>query len=141
MHPESKIVDIVRERQKAMRREYDRRGIAMKVVAMDSGLNYETLLTYFPADRDKVPVQIPGSAIYALTGNVPPDILSLLLPAGHVVVRVPESVDHDEISALVQDYLKTKEDAHRPESECGRDLGPAEDQTLRGKVAHLRAVA
>ena len=55
MPHESRIVDIIRERQKAMRREMDRRGIAMKAVSMDSGIGYDALLTYFPADALKVP--------------------------------------------------------------------------------------
>jgi hypothetical protein len=87
MHDESEIVGVIRQRQAAMRREMDRRQIAMKVVSQDSGISYSTLLTYFPADPLKQPVQIPGSAIFALTGHLPADILSLLLPTGHVIVK------------------------------------------------------
>lgn len=141
MHDESKIVGIIRARQCAMRREIDRRGIAMKAVAMDSGIKYETLLTYFPADENKTPVQIPGSAIYALTGHLPADILSLLLPAGHVIVQAPEEVDHDKIAECLHDYLQAKERAHHPESEAGREIGPGEDNVLRGKWAAAKAAA
>jgi hypothetical protein len=138
MRPEPTIVDIILERQKAMRREMDRRGILLKVAAHDSGLNYDTLLTYFPANRDAKPAQIPASAIYALTGHVPDDIVSLLLPAGHLIVRAPEEVDHDEIAGAVHDYLLTKEKAHHPESPAGRDIAPCEDATLRTKLAVVR---
>ena len=42
---------IVRERQLVIRRELDRRGIAMKIVAMDSAIPYSSLLSYFPVER------------------------------------------------------------------------------------------
>lgn len=135
MTPESEIVDIIRDRQAAMRREMDRRRIAMKIVAQDSGLSYSTLLTYFPADANKTPVQIPGSVIFALTGHAPADILSLLLPSDFIIVQVPEGVDHDQIAEAVSDYLHEKNAAHHPLSEAGREIGPREDETLRGKLA------
>ena len=135
MSDSSTIVDVIRDRQKAMRRQMDERHISLKVVAYDSGVEHKTLLTYFPADPLKVPAQIPGSVIFALTGHIPADILSLLLPAGHLVVRVPEAVDHDEIAEALQDYLCEKERAHREDSPAGRDIAPCEDDTLRSKFA------
>jgi hypothetical protein len=139
MNDESRIVGIIRERQKAMRREMDRRGIAMKAVSQDSGVDYGTLLTYFPASRDKVPAQIPGSVIFALTGHIPADILSLLLPNGFLVVQVAEGVDYDEFSAACREFVDRKEKAHHPESEAGRDLGPGEKEELSAVVVRLRA--
>jgi hypothetical protein len=139
MHDESKIVDIIRDRQRLMRKAIDKSGILMKVVADDSGLSYSTLLTYFPADKDKTPVQIPGSVIFALTGHLPANIMSLLLPAGHVIVRAPEEIDHDALSELMQDWVRTKEQAHHPDSEDGREIGPKEDNVLRGKFAAVKA--
>lgn len=137
MHDESTIVNVIRARQSAMRREMDRRQIAMKVVSQDSGIPYATLLTYFPADQGKVPAQIPGSAIFALTGHLPSDILSLLLPTGHVIVQAPEEINHDEIADAMSDYLTAKQHAHRPESEAGTDIGPNEDNVLRGKFGRV----
>lgn len=139
LHDESRNVDIIRDRQLAMRREMDRRGIAMKVISQDSGIGYSTLLTYFPADQNAKPAQIPGSAIYALTGHIPGDILSLLLPVGHVIVQVPEEINHAEIAGAMSDYLAAKHDAHHPESEAGPAIGPNEDNVLRGKFARVRA--
>jgi hypothetical protein len=133
MHDESKIVGIILDRQRAMRREMDRRGIAMKVVSQDSGISYSTLLTYFPADSLKKPVQIPGSAIFALTGHLPPDILSLLLPTGHVIVRAPEEINHDQIADAMVSYLAEKQRAHHPQSECGPAIGPNEGAALDTK--------
>lgn len=133
--------EIVKQRQRAMRREMDRRGIALKAVSFDSGLPYSSLVSYFPQDGGAEPALMSAAALYALAGAIPSDILSLLLPAGFVIVRAPEEVDHDEVSELVSDYLRTKEQAHRPDSPAGRDLSPCEDAKLRGKIAPLRAVA
>lgn len=138
MHDESKIVGIIRDRQAAMRREMDRRQIAMKVISQDSGIVYETLLTYFPADPSKRPVQIPGSAIFALAGHIPTDILSLLLPDGYQVVRAPEEINHDEIADVMADYLATKQHAHHPLSPAGREISGCEDNVLDGKFTQVR---
>jgi hypothetical protein len=136
MRDSSSIVRILKDRQCAMRREMDRRGIAMKAVSFDSGIPYSTLLSYFPeAEAKAVPALMPVSAQYALCGAIPEDILSQLLPDGRRIVRVPEMLDHDEISEAVQDYLQTKERAHHPESEEGREIGPNEDAHLSGKFA------
>lgn len=134
---------IIRERQTAIRRELDRRGTAMKVVAFDSGIPYDTLLTYFPQEGSREPAQIPGGAIYALAdGNaIPLDLLSLLLPAGFHIVRAPEAVDHDDIETACRDFLAAKGASHHPDSEAGREIGPGEQALLDGKVAHLRAAA
>ena len=124
-----------------MRREMDRRFILIKVVAQDSGIPYDTLLTYFPADATKTPVQIPGSAIFALCGAIPDDILSLLLPDGRLIVQVAEGVDHNQVATAMVDYLADKQQAHHPDSECGPAIGPTEDNVLRAKFARVRAVA
>lgn len=139
MHDESTIVGIIRDRQSAMRRQMDKRHIAMKVVADDSDLCYETLLTYFPADQHKRPVQIPGSAIFALTGHLPADILSLLLPDGFQVVRAPEEINHDELADVMAEYLSTKQHAHHPESPDGREISEGEDNVLCGKFARVKS--
>ncbi len=141
IHDERSIVRIIRERQAAMRREIDRRGIALKAISQDSGIEYRTLLTYFPADGDREPAQIPGSAIFALAGAIPNDILSLLLPAGHLVVRVPEEIDHDELSDLAADYVKSKQDAHKVDSPAGRDIADCEREELDSKVVQFARAA
>ncbi|QDC37074.1 hypothetical protein [Sphingobium fuliginis] len=136
------VDDIVRDRQRAMRREIDRRGIALKAVAYDSSIPMTTLLTYFPGgERD--PAVLPATALFKLlAGNaLPHDILSLLLPDGEQIVRLPEDIDHDEVEAVARDFLATKGAAHHPDSEAGREIGPKEADTLNEKVAHLRAVA
>lgn len=139
MHDESTIVAIIRARQAAIRRELDRRQIAMKAVALDSGINYTTLLTYFPADAFKTPAQIPGSAIYALAGHIPADLMSLLLPDGFQVVRAPEDINHDEIAEVMSDYLAKKQHAHHPESPEGREISACEDNVLRGSFTQVKS--
>ncbi len=133
---------IVRERQLAIRREMDRRGLSLKAIAMDSGLPYSSVVSYFPGERDREPATMPCSALFKLCGVLPADLISLLLPVGFAIVRVPEAIDHDELAADFDTYLRAKMDAHHPASEAGRDIGPTEGSTLTtlaviagGKVA------
>lgn len=136
-------VAIIRARQTAIRKEMDRRGIALKAVAFDSGIEYPTLLTYFPAPGSRDPAQIPAGAIFALCDGeaLPADILSLLVPNGWQIVRAPEQIDHDELCNHLVDYLATKQAAHHPDSECGPAIGPLEKSQLDSKVTHIRAIA
>lgn len=135
-------VRIVRDRQLAIRREMDRRGIALKQVEFDSGLPYATLLSYFPLEGSRDPAVIPASAVYALAEGraLPVDMLSLLLPPGLALVEVPEEVDLDRLAECFGDFLSHKHQFHRPESECGPAIGPNEDETLRNKVVALPLV-
>lgn len=136
MHPSN---EIVRQRQLAIRREMDRRGISLKAIAFDSGLPYPTLLTYFPAGDHAA--TISGSALFALCGVLPHDLISLLLPDGFQVVRVPEGVDHDTLADMASEYLAAKNAAHHPESEAGRDIGPGEESALNRKAVCLKVAA
>lgn len=128
------VSEIVRQRQTGIRRELDRRGIALKVVALDSNIPYPTLLTYFPMEGAAKPVMLPMSAVYSLAaGNaIPSDLLSLLVPDGFAIVRVPEALNHDEIAEAMVEYLAEKQKAHHPESECGPAIGPNESGKLTG---------
>lgn len=134
-------VTIIRERQYVIRREMDRRSIALKAVALDSGIPYPTLLSYFPEQGTREPAQIPGGAIYALCEGkaLPADLLSLLLPDGWQIVRAPEAIDHDALCDLAGQYIAQKHAAHHPESELGREIGPNEDRGLTGVVVQFAA--
>jgi len=136
------VSTIMRERQRAIRRELDRRGIALKAISFDSGIPYSTLLSYFPGQEnsevEKQPAVMPVGALYCLCGAVPSDLLNLLMPDGWAVVRVPSGVDYDEVSHLCRDLIDAKDRAHHPESEAGRDIGPNEAAELDRKVARLR---
>lgn len=140
MRTDNDIVNVLKARQSAMRREMDRRGIAMKAVSFDSGIPYSTLLSYFPEEGgSREPALMPVSAQYLLCGAIPEDILSQLLPEGRRIVRVPEIIDHDEIAEALHDYLHEKERAHHPDSPAGREIAPCEDNILRGKFAKVKA--
>lgn len=130
LNDSSSIVTVLKARQSAMRREMDRRGIAMKAVSFDSGIPYSTLLSYFPEPGGRDPALMPVSAQYMLCDAVPDDILSLLLPEGRIIVRAPEELNHDEIADCFVEYLAEKQKAHHPESECGPAIGPGEHKSL-----------
>jgi len=134
---------IVKRRQMSIRRDLDRRGFSMKAVAADAGIPYATLLTYFPANRDKDPAQIPGGVIFALADSkaIPLDLLSLLLPDSCAIVATPEGLDHDKLAELCQNYLAEKHAAHHPESEDGREISDGEDKKISEAAAPLRAVS
>ncbi len=130
---------IVRERQLVIRREMDRRGLSLKAVSLDSGIPYQTVVSYFPGERDKQPATISGAALFALCASkaLPLDLLSLMLPDGFQIVRAPEGIDHDALCEIAADYVAAKVNAHHPESEAGRDIGPNENAALTGKVVQL----
>ena len=83
----------------------------------------------------------PKATFYALCDALPADLLSMLVPDGFQIVRVPEGLDHDAIAELASEYLSTKNASHHPESEAGRDIGPSEQSRLTAKFGELRAVA
>ena len=130
---------IVRERQLVVRREMDRRGISLKAVALDSGIPYPTIVSYFPGERDREPATIGGAALFLLcqSGALPLELLSLVLPDGFQIIRAPEDVDHDALCSLAADYVSEKNRAHHPGSEAVRDIGPGEHATLTRKVVQL----
>lgn len=133
---------IVRERQQLIRREMDRRQISIKAVQLDGGWNTtSTVLSYFPNPEGSAePQTMSVAALYRLIASkaLPIDLLSMMLPDGFRIVRVPEEVDHDEIAAVLHDYLQTKERAHHPESPAGREIAECENAELSGKVVSFR---
>ena len=135
--------DIVRDRQLAIRRELDRRGISLKAVSLDAGMSYSTVQSYFPADPNAAPAIMSVAALYRLLASkaVPAELLSLLLPDGFVIVQVPAAVDYDDVSSLCQEYLERKERAHHPTSPAGREISDCEGRDLSAKVVRLGAVA
>jgi hypothetical protein len=125
--------EIMRERQRGVRREMNRRGIAPKVVMADAQMSSSTFFSYFPDPEGKaVPAVMPLSALFQIIEGkaLPLDLISMLLPNGAVVVRVPEDVDHEALCDAMQGYLAEKARAHRQDSECGPAIGPNEDARL-----------
>lgn len=135
---------IVRERQKAIRREIDRRGIAIKAIQLDAGWDTpSTVLSYFPGNPDVEPAIMSVAALYRLidTKALPAELLSMLLPDSHAIVRVPEGINLDELADDFADFLAAKNACHHPESEAGREIGENERKLLTGKALKLVAVA
>ena len=136
-------VEIIRDLQRTIREKLDDRRITLKHIAAKSGIPLPTLSSYFPGNEHgkvpRTPAQLPASAIKRLCGVLPDDLLNLLFPDGFAIVRIPEGVDYDEVSAICRDFIDTKEKAHHPESEAGRDIGPNENATLGAKVTVLRS--
>lgn len=113
-----------------------RYGLTLKLIAADSGLGYDSVRNY--ASGDTV---MPITALEALCDVIPDEILSHLLGGDRVIVRVPDNLDHDEIAPAMRDYLSAKDDAHHPDSEAGRDIGPGEEAGLRVKLATVHGKA
>ena len=134
--------EIVLQRQHDVRNEIDRRGFALKVVASKAGIPYNTFCSYFPADENARPTQIPGGAIFSLIAGraLPLDIISLLMPEGVQIVRADEDIDHDWIEDLCREYLASKASAHHKDSPAGREISDCENADLSAKAAGLRAV-
>lgn len=132
------ISEIMRERQLVIRRELDRRGIALKAIAFDSGIKYDTLLSYFPGGERPVS-EMPISAAYSLCGVLPDDLINLLCPEGFAVVRVPAGVDYDDVNQHCMSFIAEKAAAHHPDSEEGERIGPNENASLAANVLRLRA--
>lgn len=135
---------IVRDRQKLIRREIDRRRIAIKSIQLDGGWKEpSTVLSYFPADPDREPSTMSVASLYRLIEGkaLPADLLSLLLPDGWQIVRAPENVDHDAISDWAETYNAKKLAAHRKDSECEELIGPKEHDELTGIVLAFPGVA
>lgn len=133
--------EILLQRQHDVRSEINRRGFALKVVASKAGIPYNTFCSYFPADENARPTQIPGGAIFGLIAGraLPLDIISLLLPEDVQIVRASEELDPDWIEELCREYLATKAQAHHRDSPAGREISDCERRTLAVKATSLRA--
>ena len=130
---------IMRDALTAIRAELDRRRIPLKVCAGKAGVSYSTFLSWFPAPGGEREPQIPSLAVLpALAKALPGDLLSYLVPDGFHIVPDPCGVDYDAFARGCRDFLACKDDAHHPESENGRDIGPGEEKALAVKVVPLR---
>jgi hypothetical protein len=135
MDRKSQILD----RQKRMFRiaqDPTRYGLTLKMIAADADLGLDSIRNYAAGET-----VMPLTALDALVDVLPDELLSLLLPAGHAIVTVPEGICHDEIEKAAREFLAAKGEAHHPESPGGRELAECEVVTLNRKAAKLRAVA
>lgn len=135
MDRKSQILD----RQKRMFRiaqDPTRYGLTLKMIAADADLGLDSIRNYAAGET-----VMPLTALDALVDVLPDELLSLLLPAGHAIVTVPEGICHDEIEKAAREFLAAKGEAHHPESPGGRELADCEVVTLNRKAAKLKAVA
>lgn len=133
MTHESDISHRTREMQERIFRIAARQGLTLKAISLDSGIPYSTLRGYAGNHGDTA--EMPVSALCKLIGVIPDELLSLLLPAGRLIVQAPDDINHDEIADAMVSYLADKQKAHHPESECGPAIGPTENSQLTGKFA------
>ena len=129
---------IMREALFAIREKLDERRIPLKVLAGKAGVSYSTFLSWFPAPGGEREPQIPSLAVLpALARALPGDLLSYLVPDGFHIVPDPEGIDYDSFAKGCREFLACKDDAHHPESEAGRDIGPTEQALLGAKIVPL----
>ena len=134
MHDETIIV---RRRQRLIRSMMDERGILLAEVQHRGGWkDNSTVQSWFPPDDDTQAAVMSVAGLFRLISKeaLPLDLLSLLLPVGFALVRVPENVDHDELAEAMMAWLAEKERAHHPASPAGRDIADCEDEKLRSKL-------
>ena len=127
----------MRDRQRRVFRiatDPSRYGLTLKLIAADAGLHYDSVRAYASGETT-----MPITALFALVGVVPDELLSFLLPEGRAIVQVPEQLDHDQVCKAMQSYLAAKAEAHCPESPGGREITDCEDNVLRGKFARVAA--
>lgn len=135
--------EIVRDRQRAIRREMIRRRISPDVVALDSQLSKSSVAGYFPNPDGKAPVTaITVPALFALleSGALPCELLSLLLPDGFAIVPKPDHIDHDDLMAACTEFSAVYGAARHPGGEAGIEIGPREAARLETAAGHVRAV-
>lgn len=114
--------------------EANNRGLTIKVIHFDTGVSQDTLRSWA---RGEAVMSIAG--LFSLVGVIPDDLLSMLLPEGRQIVRLPDDLDHDQISDLAAEYLAEKAAAHKADSPAGPAIAPCEKEALDRKVVALRA--
>lgn len=129
----------IKATQKRIFRIALRNGLTLKAISLDSTIPYNTLRSYAGSGCETA--EMPVSALYKLIGVIPDELLSLLLPEGRQIVRAPEDIDLDELARVAREFCAGKDQAHHPESEAGREIGPNETERLMNAAALLRAVA
>ena len=134
MSSENDISARQKRTQQTVFRKACERDLSLKVIAADSNVPYPTIQTWASGSAL---MSIAG--LYALVGVIPDDLLSMLLPDGRQIVKLPEDLDHDALSDLAADYLTTKAAAHKADSPAGVAISACEKDVLDRKVVALRA--
>ncbi|MBH9537504.1 hypothetical protein [Novosphingopyxis sp. YJ-S2-01] len=112
-----------------------RYSLPLKVIAADSGIPYSTLRTYAEGSA-----AMPFYAFAKLLAVLPDAVTSIMVGgAGKAIITCTDEGDHDTLAATCIDFAAEHARARHPESECGVDIGPGEEERLRGKSARLKA--
>lgn len=138
MADKSGITDRLLVQQKTMFRQAAVKGFTQELIHAETKLPTTSLSDWA---NGKAKMSLVGMLALAEVPDFPLELLSLILPSGMALVRVPSGIDHDQLAESFHDYLQTKEKAHHPESPAGREISDCEDASLRNKPACLRLVA
>lgn len=137
MADEINISQITKDMQERMFRVALSRGLTFKAISLESGIPLSTLRTY--SGTNGATAEMPVSALRKLLGVMPDDLLSMLLPETHALVRVPDGVNHDEFEEAARAYLVEKARSHHPDSPGGREISECEERSLGVRLALVRA--
>lgn len=132
-------VESVRKRQRAVfTKATDRRtyNLSITEIAEASGLDDSSVSNYAGGVTTMSMV-----AFDALFDVVPDELLAKLLPGRRAIIQLPDGISHDDLAALMVDYLAEKQRAHHPDSEAGPAIGPGEYDRLTAKALKLVKVA
>ena len=138
MAVKSGITERLIVQQKAMFRLAAAKGFTQELIHSETQLPTTSLSEWA---NGKTKLSLVGALAIAEIPDFPCDLLSLLLPHGMAVVRIPEGIDHDDAEQACLDFLSTKGAAHHPNSPAGRDIADCEDATLRHKFAIITGKA
>lgn len=119
-----RLAEITLESQQRIFRLAERdHGLKLKQISIDSGIHYDTLLTYRSPDK---PSMMPISALLKLVDVIPDYLLSQLLDPVHRRLEVVSNGDGDldelgrEAAGFVSDYVDAKSDGKITPIEHGR---------------------
>ncbi len=134
---ETNIVERQKKAQQRIFRLANRdHGLTLKAISLDTGIGYSTIQTW--ANGSSV---MSITSLFQLVGVIPNELLSLLLPSGHIIVEVPEGIDHDIIAPMIAGYLRDKDGAHHPDSPGGREISDCERTGLDEKFIQIVTMA
>lgn len=139
MNRDCTITAALKRSQVTMFREAKALGITASVIHYDTGGDNGGISLSTIGQWSRGESAMGLEMLIRLVGIIPDKLLSLLLPDGRLIVRVPNEIDHDEADRAMREYVDAKAAAHHPESEAGRDIGPGEDKALRVKLAAVKA--
>jgi hypothetical protein len=134
MHDDNIVARQKAEQERVFRLAQRDHGLTLKAISLDSKLGYTTVQSYAKGEA-----VMSIASLFKLVGVIPDELLSLLLPDGRSIVRVPDNIDHDALCEWADKYVATKIAAHRKDSECEEQIGPGEKAALDGIVVQFPA--